>query len=89
MTRCCRYWVLRQAPLERLENRYRYHLLLKFAPDAEPARFLAPVLAQLAPEDRARVKVDIDPFNSSDADAPCCSDSLTLCAVRRASTPAR
>ncbi len=48
-------------PLERLENRYRYHLLLKFAPDAEPARFLAPVLAQLAPEDRARVKVDIDP----------------------------
>jgi primosomal protein N' (replication factor Y) len=49
------------APLERLENRYRYHLLLKFAPDAEPAEFLAPVLAQLAPEDRARVKVDIDP----------------------------
>lgn len=49
------------APLERLENRYRYHLLIKFASDTEPAEFLAPVLAQLPPEDLARVKVDIDP----------------------------
>ncbi len=51
------------APLERLENRYRYHLLLKFAPDVEPAEILAPVLEQLAPPDRAQVKVDLDPMH--------------------------
>lgn len=50
------------APLERLESRYRYHLLLKFATDVEPAEILAPALTQLAPADRARVQVDIDPM---------------------------
>jgi primosomal protein N' (replication factor Y) len=50
------------APLERLENRYRYHLLLKCAPDSKPAELLAPVLEQLPPEERARVKVDVDPI---------------------------
>ncbi|MFN3689762.1 MAG: primosomal protein N', partial [Fimbriimonadales bacterium] len=50
------------APLARLENRYRYHLLLKFAPDREPATMLAPALEQLPPSDRARIKVDIDPM---------------------------
>ncbi len=50
------------APLERLEGQYRYHLLLKFAPDAEPAEYLAPVLNTLPLTDRARIKVDIDPM---------------------------
>ncbi|GIV09756.1 MAG: primosomal protein N' [Fimbriimonadales bacterium] len=50
------------APLERLEGRYRYHLLLKFAPDAEPAALLTPVLNALSRDDRARVKVDVDPM---------------------------
>lgn len=50
------------APLERLEGRYRYHLLLKFAPDSEPAALLAPVLNALPLADRARVKVDVDPM---------------------------
>ncbi|MCX7993481.1 MAG: primosomal protein N' [Fimbriimonadales bacterium] len=51
------------APLERVENRYRYHLLLKFASDAEPAQLLAPALEQLPLAERARIKVDIDPMN--------------------------
>ncbi|MCS7209136.1 MAG: primosomal protein N' [Fimbriimonadales bacterium] len=50
------------APLERLEGQYRVHLLLKCAPDAEPTPLLAPVLDALAPAERARIKVDIDPL---------------------------
>ncbi|MCS7301363.1 MAG: primosomal protein N', partial [Fimbriimonadales bacterium] len=51
------------APLERLEGRYRYHLLLKCAPDAEPAALLAPALNALSPAERARIRVDIDPLH--------------------------
>ncbi|MDW8051208.1 MAG: primosomal protein N' [Armatimonadota bacterium] len=51
------------APLARLEARYRYHLLLKFAPEAEPAALLEPALATLPPAERAQVRVDIDPIN--------------------------
>ncbi|MCX7925486.1 MAG: primosomal protein N' [Fimbriimonadales bacterium] len=50
------------APLERVENRYRYHLLLKFAPETEPAEILAPALDALPLAERARVRVDIDPM---------------------------
>ncbi len=50
------------APLERLEGRYRYHLLLKCAPDSEPAELLAPVLNALPLTNRAQIKVDIDPM---------------------------
>lgn len=50
------------APLERLEGQYRYHLLLKCSPDAEPAELLTPALNALPLADRARVKVDIDPM---------------------------
>lgn len=50
------------APLERLEGQYRYHLLFKCAPDAEPAELLTPALNALPLADRARVKVDIDPM---------------------------
>jgi len=51
------------APLERLQGQYRYHLLLKCAPDAEPADLLAPALATLTPDARARLRIDIDPMH--------------------------
>ena len=51
------------APLERLEGQYRYHLLLKFAPDAEPADALRDALQTLDPHDRARLQIDIDPIS--------------------------
>jgi len=51
------------APLERLQGQYRYHLLLKCAPDAEPAELLAPALATLTPDARARLRIDIDPMH--------------------------
>lgn len=51
------------APLARLEGRYRFHLLLKFAPDAEPTELLAPLLANLPAEVRAQIKVDVDPIH--------------------------
>ncbi len=51
------------APLERLEGRYRYHLLLKFAPDAEPADALRNALQTLEPRDRACLQIDIDPIS--------------------------
>jgi primosomal protein N' (replication factor Y) len=51
------------APLERLEGRYRYHLLLKFAPDAEPANELRDALQTLDPRDRACLQIDIDPIS--------------------------
>ncbi|MER3402628.1 MAG: primosomal protein N' [Armatimonadota bacterium] len=50
------------APLERLEGRYRYHMLLKFAPSAEPAEQLEPILHTLTPRERRWVQVDIDPL---------------------------
>lgn len=49
------------APLERLQGKSRYHLLLKFAPEQEPAEKLAPVLEALTPRERALLQVDIDP----------------------------
>lgn len=49
------------APLERLQGKSRYHLLLKFAPDHEPAERLAPVLRNLSPRERTLLQVDIDP----------------------------
>jgi primosomal protein N' (replication factor Y) len=51
------------APLERLQGQYRYHLLLKCAPDAEPADLLAPVLGTLPLDARARLRIDIDPMH--------------------------
>jgi primosomal protein N' (replication factor Y) len=51
------------APLERLQGQYRYHLLLKCAPDAEPADLLAPVLGTLPLDERARLRIDIDPMH--------------------------
>jgi primosomal protein N' (replication factor Y) (superfamily II helicase) len=51
------------APLERLEGQYRYHLLLKFAPDTEPADALRDALQTLEPHDRARLQIDIDPIS--------------------------
>ncbi len=55
--------VLGPAPavLERLEGKARYHLLLKFPPDSEPAEILAPLLESLTPRERAQLYVDIDP----------------------------
>ncbi len=49
------------APLERVAGNYRYHLLLKYAPDAEPADLLGSVLSALSPRERAMLTVDIDP----------------------------
>ncbi|MCS7065654.1 MAG: primosomal protein N' [Fimbriimonadales bacterium] len=51
------------APLERVEGRYRYHLLLKFAPESEPADWLRDTVARLEPPDRAAIQVDIDPVS--------------------------
>ncbi len=51
------------APLERLGGQYRYHLLLKCAPDAEPAALLAPALQTLPLDQRALLRVDIDPMH--------------------------
>ena len=51
------------APLERLQGQYRYRLLLKCAPDAEPADLLAPALETLTPDARARLRIDIDPMH--------------------------
>ena len=51
------------APLERLQGQYRYHLLLKCATDAEPADLLAPVLRTLPLDERARLRIDIDPMH--------------------------
>jgi len=51
------------APVERIEGHYRYHLLLKFAPDSEPADWLRDALAALEPRDRACLQIDIDPIS--------------------------
>ncbi len=51
------------APLERIEGHYRYHLLLKFAPYAEPAERLREVLTGLETRARACLQVDIDPIS--------------------------
>jgi primosomal protein N' (replication factor Y) len=51
------------APLERLQGQYRYHLLLKCAPDTEPAELLAPALETLTPDARVRLRIDIDPMH--------------------------
>lgn len=51
------------APLERLEGRYRYHMLLKFDPEAEPAEYLAPLLSELPPRERSWLAIDIDPLS--------------------------
>ncbi|MDW8105870.1 MAG: primosomal protein N' [Armatimonadota bacterium] len=51
------------APLARLEARYRYHLLLKFAPEVEPAALLESALATLPIAERAQVRVDVDPIS--------------------------
>ncbi|GBC93658.1 Primosomal protein N' [bacterium HR15] len=51
------------APVERIEGHYRYHLLLKFAPESEPADCLRDALATLETRDRAQVQVDIDPIS--------------------------
>lgn len=51
------------APLERLEGRYRYHLLLKFVLDAEPSHHLQPILQALTLQERSWLQVDIDPLS--------------------------
>lgn len=51
------------APLERLQGHYRYHLLLKCVPDTEPADLLTHALATLPPDERAHLRVDIDPMH--------------------------
>ncbi|BCW96520.1 MAG: primosomal protein N' [Fimbriimonadales bacterium] len=51
------------APLERLGGQYRYHLLLKCAPDAEPAALLAPALQTLPLDQRTLLRIDIDPMH--------------------------
>jgi primosomal protein N' len=62
------------APLERLQGQYRYHLLLKCAPDAEPADLLAPALANASPPTHA----------------PACASTSTRCTCcRRAGKSAR
>ncbi|MCS7066548.1 MAG: helicase-related protein, partial [Fimbriimonadales bacterium] len=50
-------------PLERVEGQYRYHLLLKFAPESEPAPLLREALTALEPRDRAALQIDIDPIS--------------------------
>lgn len=51
------------APLERLEGHYRYHMLLKFDPETEPADYLAPLIAELPPRERSWLAIDIDPLS--------------------------
>ncbi len=51
------------APLERLEGHYRYHMLLKFDPETEPAEYLSPLLAELPPRERSWLAIDIDPLS--------------------------
>jgi primosomal protein N' len=55
------------APLERLQGQYRYHLLLKCAPGAEPADLLAPALANAHPSTHA----------------PACASTSTRCTCCR------
>ncbi|MEN3001733.1 MAG: primosomal protein N', partial [Armatimonadota bacterium] len=50
-------------PLERVEGQYRYHLLLKFAPESEPAPLLHEALTALEPRNRATLQIDIDPIS--------------------------
>ncbi len=51
------------APLERLQGRYRYHLLLKLTPQSQPAASLREALNPLEPRERASLTVDIDPVS--------------------------
>jgi primosomal protein N' (replication factor Y) len=47
------------APLARLEGRYRWHLLMKFALDADPAAFARKL--PITGDRQSRIDVDIDP----------------------------
>lgn len=52
-----------ECPLERLQTRYRHHLLIKSSPDADLSQ-LEPILGTM-PENGVHIQVDVDPYNLS------------------------